>query len=90
MKKLDLIKVLAKKVGFSKKTAAETIDVLLETIKTTLAKGEKVVISGFGTFRVKMRASRKVVIPKTNIEKTVPARKVARFIPGKPLKKAVR
>jgi len=47
--KADIIESVYEKVGFSKKEAAETVEMVFDTIKETLERGEKIKISGFGT-----------------------------------------
>ena len=52
MTKSDLYAVVAKKAHLPKNAAEEAVNLFLEEVKKALKKGEKVVLSGFGTFRV--------------------------------------
>lgn len=90
MTKSELIDVVAKKGHLTKKAATEAIEVLLEEIKRGLKKGEKVVLSGFGTFYLS-KVSDKDVVPFGNESKrqTIKGHRVINFRVGKPLKKNV-
>lgn len=90
MNKAALIDKLASKTGMTKKAASEALDTILETIVDALKKGEKVTITGFGTFEVRSRKARTGRNPQTGEEITIPARKVAAFRAGKALKDSVR
>lgn len=90
MTKQDLIEILSKKVGCSKKEAAHCLNVLLEGIKKALSQGKDVVLTGFGTFTVVKRKARTGRNPQTGEKIKIPARKVPRFKPGKDLKNAVK
>lgn len=57
--KVDLIDTIAEANGFPKKQATETVEALLEIIKSTLASGDDLLVSGFGKFCVKQKAERK-------------------------------
>ena len=91
MKKSDLMEIVAKKAHLTKKAAKEAIDVLLVEISRLLKKGEKVTLSGFGTFKVKKVANKKgrksPNDPTPIIHK---AHRVVRFSVSKTLKRAVR
>ncbi|MBU4369538.1 HU family DNA-binding protein [Patescibacteria group bacterium] len=91
MNKKELIEALTKKSKVCSK--AETIrclDSFVEIIKTTLKKGEKVVIAGFGTFSVKKREARTGVNPQTGAKIQIPAMKVPKFKAGQDFKKIVK
>jgi len=90
MTKENLIEAIVKKTAVSKKQAAETLSTVLEEITKSLSKGEQVVLTGFGTFKVSKRAARSGRNPKTGATIKIPAMKVARFKVGKSLKDAVR
>lgn len=90
MSKENLIEAIVKKTAVSKKQAAETLSAVLEEITKSLSKGEQVVLTGFGTFKVSKRAARSGRNPKTGATIKIPAMKVARFKVGKSLKDAVR
>lgn len=90
MTKSQLINILAKKAHLTKKAATEAIEVLLDEVGRSIKKGEKVVLSGFGTF-IRSKVKDKQVVPFGREEKrqTIKAHGVVLFKPGKPLKKAV-
>ncbi len=91
MKKSELIEIIAKKAHLTKKAAKEAIETILKEVAKTLIKGEKVVLSGFGTFKVKKvedKKGRKSVNDPTPIVHR--SHKVVRFIVAKGLKRAVR
>lgn len=90
MNKTDLVNVLADKTGMTKKDAGEALDTVLDSIVDALKRGEKVTITGFGTFEVRSRKARKGRNPQTGEEITIPARNVAAFRAGKNLKEAVK
>ncbi len=72
--------------GMSFADAVKIVDLLLDIIKRRLARGEKVVISGFGSFRVVARKNRKGVNPKTGDVMIISGRKAVTFRPSKYLK----
>ena len=90
MTKADLIDHVAKKVNLTNKAAREAVAAVFGGIADTLKKGEKVVITGFGTFSVRSRAARKGRNPQTGAAIDIPARKTPGFTAGKALKKVVR
>ena len=57
--KFQITDAIAKANGFTKKKSSETVEIILEKIKSTLATGEDVLISGFGKFCVKEKQERK-------------------------------
>lgn len=89
MTKKQLIDLVARKAHLPKRAAAESVEVFLGEIGRVLAKGEKVVLSGFGTFRVISMKGKTVRIPKTDKFVTIKAHRSPRFTPGKKLKKQV-
>lgn len=90
MTKKDLIILVAKKANLTNKAAREAVTSFLNGIRDSLKRGEKVVITGFGTFSIRRRAQRPGRNPKTGERITIQARKAPGFTPGKTLKKAVR
>ncbi|PEA36888.1 DNA-binding protein [Priestia megaterium] len=90
MKKAELIEAVASKSELTKQDAKKAGEALFETISTTLVKGEKVQLVGFGTFEVRERAERTGRNPQTGEEMTIPATKVPAFKAGKELKEAVK
>jgi len=90
MTKSDLIAVVAKKGHLTKKAATEAVEVFLDELKRALGKGEKVVLSGFGTFYLSKVADKEVVpFGKEDKRQTIKAHRVINFRVGKPLKKTV-
>jgi nucleoid DNA-binding protein len=90
MTKKDLIELVAKKGNFTNKAARDAVSAFLNGIRDSLKRGEKVVITGFGTFSIRKRAARPGRNPKTGEKITIAARKAPGFTPGKTLKKVVR
>jgi DNA-binding protein HU-beta len=90
MTKNELINLVASKAHSTKKGTEEVIDVFLNEIIKSLAKGEKIVLSGFGTFKIVKVKDKPVIIPGTQEKRIVKGHRAPRFSPGKPLKKAVR
>lgn len=90
MTKQDLIEKIAMEIDISKKKAGDAINTVLDGIKLSLEKDEKVTLVGFGTFSVAKRAARMGVNPATGAKINIPATKVPKFKPGKKLKEAVK
>jgi len=83
--KKDLVELVAKKGNFTNKAARESVSAFLNGIRDSLKRGEKVVITGFGTFSIRKRAARPGRNPKTGEKITIEARKAPGFTPGKTL-----
>ena len=77
--KSHLIDAIAEQNGFSKKKSTETVETILEIIKSTLASGDDVVISGFGKFCVKDKRERKGRNPATGEDMILKPRRVVTF-----------
>jgi nucleoid DNA-binding protein len=88
--KKDLIELVAKKANLTNKASREAVDATLNGIRDSLKRGEKVVITGFGTFSVRKREERPGRNPKTGERITIAARKAPGFTPGKTLKRVIR
>ena len=89
MTKRQIIDLVGRKAHLTKKAAEEAIDVFLNEIGRTLSKGEKVVLSGFGTFRVIPMKGKTVKIPKTDKFVTIKPHRSPKFTPGKRIKRQV-
>jgi DNA-binding protein HU-beta len=89
MTKRDIIEIVAKKANLTNKAAGEAIDALLNAVKDSLRKNDKVVLTGFGTFSVRERKERHGRNPKTGQSLMISARRAPGFTAGKALKKAV-
>lgn len=89
MTKRELVDQVSRKAHLTKKGAEEAIDVFLSEIGRILSKGEKIVLSGFGTFRVITMKGKTVKIPKTDKMVTIKTHRSPKFTPGKTLKRQV-
>jgi integration host factor subunit alpha len=87
--KADIVERVYKEAGFSKKEAADLVDLVFKIIKETLAKGEKVKISGFGNFSIRDKATRIGRNPQTGEAMEISARRVLTFKPSQVLKEDV-
>ncbi|MFW5722243.1 MAG: HU family DNA-binding protein [Desulfohalobiaceae bacterium] len=90
MTKADLISKMADKANLTKANAERALNAFLESVEETLVSEGKLTLTGFGTFAVENRKSRKGRNPQTGKEITIPASKVVKFRPGKLLKDAVK
>ncbi len=89
MTKADLVDAIFEKVGLSKKEAQDIIEILFDTIKQTFAEGESVKISGFGTFNVRKKMSRRGRNPKTGEDLEISPRRVITFRVSNQLKEEI-
>lgn len=89
MTKIDIIQDVYEKLGFPKKDAARIVESVFEIMKETLARGEKIKISGFGNFSVKEKKPRRGRNPQTGDEIEISARKVLTFKSSQVLRKAL-
>ena len=89
MNKTELIAAVAEKTGLTKKDAERVINATVETITASLAKGEKVAISGFGGFEVKAREARVGRNPRTKETIQIPATRLPVFKASKALKDVI-
>src|SRR5215212_8318162 len=89
MTKADVIESVCNKVGFSKKESAEIVEMVFDTLKDTLERGEKIKLSGFGNFVVREKKSRVGRNPQTGQEIEISARRVLTFRPSQVLKNAL-
>ncbi len=87
--KAELIDSVYEKVGFSKKEAADLVELVFETIKEELCKGGVIKISGFGKFRVRSKKSRMGRNPQTGQAMVISARKVLTFTPSRILRDGI-
>ena len=77
--KAHLIEAVQTETGFAKNKSTELVESLLETIKSTLATGEDVLVSGFGKFCVNQKAERRGRNPATGEDMMLAPRKVVTF-----------
>lgn len=87
--KADIVERVYKEAGFSKKEAADLVDLVFKVIKDTLSRGEKVKISGFGNFSIRDKATRIGRNPQTGDAMEISARRVLTFKPSQVLKEDV-
>ena len=89
MKKTDLIAAVAEQSGLSKKDAEKAINATIDTIIKAVADGDKIQLTGFGTFQQRQRNARTGVDPRTGNSIEIPASKVPAFKAGKGFKDIV-
>jgi Bacterial nucleoid DNA-binding protein len=89
MTKIDIIRDVNNKLGFSKKDSAKIVEAVFDVMKEGLASNEKTTISGFGSFVVREKKARKGRNPQTGDEIEISARRVLTFRPSQVLKKAL-
>jgi len=89
MTKADIIESVYEQIGFSKREAADVVETVFETMKSTLANGEKIKVSGFGNFVVRSKRARVGRNPQTGDVITITERRVLTFKPSQVLKDAL-
>lgn len=89
MNKGELVEAIADQANLSRAGAQSVINAFVDTVTLALRKGDKVTLTGFGTFTASDRAARKARNPRTGEEIQVKAAKVPRFKAGAGLKGAV-
>ena len=89
MNKTELIAAVSESAGLTKKDTERCINAAIDAITASLVKGEKVQLSGFGTFEAKEREARVGRNPHTKEAIEIPATRVPAFKASKTLKDAV-
>lgn len=89
MNRTDILKKMSEATGISVQTADIALRAALNGMKESLAKGEKVSLTGFGTWSVVDRAARVGRNPKTGEPVNIPAKKRVKFSVGAPVTEAV-
>lgn len=89
MKKAELIAAIAEKAGMKKTDAQKALEAFIEVVGEELTAGEKVQITGFGTFEVSERAAREGRNPQSGETMMIAASKSPKFKAGKVLKDKV-
>jgi DNA-binding protein HU-beta len=90
MTKSQLISVISKKAHLTKRASEEAVETMFDEIIRSLKKGDKVVVSGFGTFYLgKVKDKQVVPFGQESKRQTIKGHKVVNFRVGKPLKKIV-
>ncbi len=90
MNKGQLIEVIADKCDITKVESQTILDMIINEITETLKSGDKVAISGFGTFESRKRKARMGINPATGEKLHIPATKVPAFRAGKSFKMAIK
>jgi DNA-binding protein HU-beta len=88
MNKRDLIDAISGQLG-DKKTATVAVNAVLDTIQSTVARGDKVAITGFGVFEKAIRPARTARNPATGATIRVPKSSVPKFRAGADFKAVV-
>lgn len=89
MNKAQLVDAVASKCDMPKTKAEQAIKSTLEAISEELQSGNSVQLIGFGTFSISERSARTGINPKTKESIKIPAKKVAKFKPGKQLAESI-
>ncbi len=90
MTKAELIEKVTEQVnGLTKRQTEVVVNTVFGSIKDAMAKGDKIEIRGFGSFRLRYRRTREGRNPKTGAKVSVPAKRVPFFKAGKELKELV-
>lgn len=87
--KKDIAAAVALNKGLTKKDAESIVNEVFEVVVEALEAGEKVQLTGFGTFQTHERAARTGRNPQTGEELHIPAKKVPKFKAGKDLAERV-
>jgi len=89
MQKIEFIASVAKEAGITKSEAAKVVKASLKVIEDSLKSGERVTLTGFGTFSVRDRSERQVTSIRTKAKVKIPASKLPGFTAGSELKAAI-
>ncbi len=89
MRKQDLVKSVAGRTNMPERQVDTVVQATFDAIRDSLAEGEEVTITGFGSFRISERGAREGRNPQTGERITIPSRKSPSFRPGTQLKRAV-
>jgi DNA-binding protein HU-beta len=87
--KSEVVEKVAARTKLPAATVSEVVEAFLDVVKRSVVRGEKVVLSGFGTFHRQARARRTARNIWTDKPMRIPATNVAAFKPGQPFKDAV-
>ena len=90
MTKAELIASIGKEAKISKASAEKAVNAFASAVTKALKKGDKLSLTGFGTFSVAKRRARIGRNPQSGKEIKIPATRVAKFKPGNLLKNTVR
>ncbi len=90
MNKTELIDALSEETAFSKKDVTRVLESFIRIVERTLKKGQKVSLTGFGSFVTSHRAARSGINPSTKQKIKIPAVNVPKFKAGKQLRDFVK
>ncbi len=90
MTKADLIAAVAADAGIKKSVAEKVLNSFMDSIEKALKKGDKITLTGFGTFQCAQRAARTGRNPRSGKEIAIPACSVPKFKPGNKLREALK
>jgi len=90
MNKQAIIDAVHEAIGGTKASAEKAVEVMIDSIISTMKKGGEVSIAGLGIFAAKARKARTARNPRTGETVQVPAMKVPKFKPAKALKDAIK
>lgn len=85
-----LVGAIVEKADLTKKDVEAVLECFMDEITKQLQAGNKVTLTGFGTFKISNRAAREGINPQTKAKIQIPAMTVPKFTAGKALKEAVR
>lgn len=89
MNKASLVSEVARRTNLSRSEAARVVEAVLDTVRNTVARGQRVSLAGFGTFERRRRNPRTGRNPHTREAVAIPARNVPAFRPGSAFRTAV-
>jgi DNA-binding protein HU-beta len=90
MTKADLIANVAAEAGVKKSVAEKVLNSLRSNVEKALKEGDKLTLTGFGTFQCAKRAGRVGRNPRTGKEIKIPSRNIPKFKPGSKLREALK
>lgn len=82
----QLVDHVAERTGLTKSEAKKAVSAVFDTLSERLASGDRVQVSGFGSFEIRDRAERQGTNPRTREKVTIPASKAVGFRPASSLK----
>ena len=90
MNKAQFVEAIAHDANISKIDARKAVDAMIRVTVQSLREGERLTLTGLGTFSVQQKSERVGRNPRTGEECLIPASRVVKFTPGKALKEAVK
>jgi DNA-binding protein HU-beta len=85
----QLVDQVAERTGMSKSQAKQAVSAIFDALSEQLASGERIQLSGFGSFEIRERAERQGTNPKTKEKMTIPASKAVGFRPASGLRQRI-